>query len=69
MTFRALVVALMCFAAPTAVAAQEATAPAVAAQVRVGPRGDRLTGAQAGPVDIIMPHISDSHSIDLPYWG
>src|SRR6185312_10505776 len=38
-------------------------------QIHVGPRGDRLTGSQAEPVDIIMPHITDSHSIDLPYWG
>jgi F-type H+-transporting ATPase subunit a len=69
MTFRALVLALMCFAAPAGVAAQEGSAPAAAAQVRVGPRGDRLTGAQGGPVDIIMPHISDSHSIEIPFKG
>lgn len=66
MTFRAFVLALMCFATPAAAMAQEAPAAATAAQIRVGPKGDRLTGAQAGPVDIIMPHITDSHVIELP---
>lgn len=69
MTFRSLVLGLVCVAAPIAVRAQAVPQAAPAGQVRVGPRGDRLTGPEAGPVDIIMPHIIDSHSIELPYWG
>ncbi len=37
-------------------------------QVNVGERGDRLTGKKAEPVDIITPHITDSHHLDLPTW-
>lgn len=69
MTFRSLVLGLVCVAAPIAVQTQAVPHAAPAGQVRVGPRGDRLTGPEAGPVDIIMPHIIDSHSIELPYWG
>jgi len=69
MTARTLVLALACLTAPIALQAQAAPRETPAEQVHVGPRGDRLTGPQAGPVDIIMPHITDSHSIELPYWG
>jgi F-type H+-transporting ATPase subunit a len=51
-------------------------APAVVApatqggtQVEVGPRGEHLTGEHAGPVDIITPHITDSHELELPFLG
>lgn len=67
MTFRALVLALMCYGVPATAVAQAAPASAPAGQIHVGPRGDRLTGAQAGPVDIIMPHITDSHVVELPF--
>jgi len=45
-------------------------APATVAdpQVNVGQRGDRLTGRKAAPVDIISPHITDSHHLDVPTW-
>lgn len=69
MTFRSLVLALACAAAPICVPAQAAPQATSAEQVHVGPRGDRLTGQQAGPVDIIMPHITDSHSLELPFVG
>ena len=69
MTLRAFVLALICLAAPAVAEAQGAPAASPAPQIRVGPRGDRLTGAQAEPVDIIMPHITDSHSLDVPYFG
>lgn len=69
MTFRSLVLALACAAAPICVRAQAAPQATSAEQVHVGPRGDRLTGQQAGPVDIIMPHITDSHSLELPFVG
>jgi len=69
MTFRSLLLALACAAAPLAAQAQASPSTTPAEQIHVGPRGDRLTGSQAEPVDIIMPHITDSHSIELPYWG
>ena len=72
MTFRSFVLALLCVAAPVVAGAQVAHDPAPAApatQVRVGPRGDRLTGPDAGSADIIMPHITDSHSLELPFAG
>ena len=67
MTFRSLVLALACMAAPAAICAQGAAPNAAPAhQIHVGPRGDRLMGAQ-GSADIIMPHITDSHTIELPF--
>jgi F-type H+-transporting ATPase subunit a len=33
---------------------------------RIGPRGDHLQGAGAKKVDIITPHITDSHEVELP---
>ncbi len=69
MTLRSLVLALACVATPVVVQAQAPPNEMPAPQVEVGPRGDRLTGPQGGSVDIIMPHITDSHSIELPYWG
>lgn len=69
MIFRSLVFALMCVAAPAIAHAQAAPSATPAQRIEVGPRGDRLTGQQAGPVDIIMPHITDSHSLELPFAG
>jgi F-type H+-transporting ATPase subunit a len=56
-------------AAPAA-AAQGPTA--IAAQVRVGPRGEHLVEGQgpnekSPPVDFITPHITDSHSLETPF--
>lgn len=38
-------------------------------QVKVGPAGDRLVGKEGGDVDIITPHIIDSHAMELPFAG
>lgn len=35
-------------------------------QIEVGPKGDKLTGEHAAQVDIITPHITDSHLMDIP---
>ncbi len=60
---------LLCLAAP-AVALSQAVADApVREQVHVGPSGQALTGPSAGPVDIITPHIIDSHVLELPIAG
>ncbi|MGH7625518.1 MAG: F0F1 ATP synthase subunit A [Gemmatimonadaceae bacterium] len=61
-------------AGPAYAQAPEHGRPAAAAgavavpQVNVGQRGDRLTGKRAAPVDIISPHITDSHHLDVPTW-
>lgn len=48
----------------------EAPAQALqAGQIQVGPRGDRLTGEHEAPVDIITPHITDSHHLEIPFKG
>lgn len=52
--------------------ALQTPAPAVVTpgtQVEVGPKGEHLTGKQSGPVDIITPHITDSHVLELPFIG
>ena len=71
-----LVFALLIAASPAALLAQEtgahgATPPSSvqATQVQVGPSGEHLTGEEAGPVDIITPHIVDSHHLELPFAG
>ncbi len=50
-------------------AAAPAPSDVPATQVNIGPRGDRLTGPQGGSVDIITPHITDSHELELPFVG
>jgi F-type H+-transporting ATPase subunit a len=55
-------------AAPLAVqGATPAVAAAQTGQPRVGPAGEHLVGQGAGPVDIITPHITDSHSLETPF--
>lgn len=71
-----LVFALFIAASPAAVLAQTpaahgtgASSSIEATQVQVGPTGEHLTGEEAGPVDIITPHIVDSHNLELPFVG
>lgn len=72
-----LLLALVLAATPTAVVAQSnagdyAAVPAQppeASQIHVGPAGEHLQGENAGPVDIITPHITDSHHLELPFIG
>jgi len=71
-----LVLALVMAASPAAIMAQSAGAHAVAAtavlddaQIQVGPTGEHLQGEGAEPVDIITPHITDSHHLELPFIG
>lgn len=71
-----IALSLLLAAAPMGARAQSAPSPAAPAapatvlpdaQVRVGPVGEHLTGKEAGPVDIITPHITDSHVLELPF--
>lgn len=71
-----LALALILAAAPATTLAQGAGASAVVdvstlagAQIQVGPSGEHLTGEAAEPVDIITPHIVDSHHLELPFVG
>ena len=70
-----LVLALVLAASPATVVAQGRSAHAAAAaamddtQIQVGPAGEHLQGEEAGPVDIITPHITDSHHLELPFVG
>lgn len=71
-----LVLALVMAASPAAVVAQGSGAHAAvpassldAGQIQVGPSGEHLQGESAGPVDIITPHITDSHHLELPFVG
>ncbi len=71
-----LVLALVLAASPATVVAQGSGDHAVAAavamddtQIQVGPAGEHLQGAEAEPVDIITPHITDSHHLELPFIG
>jgi F0F1-type ATP synthase, subunit a len=71
-----LVFALVLAVSPATVVAQRAGAHDVAAtaamddsQIQVGPSGEHLEGEEAGPVDIITPHITDSHHLELPFVG
>lgn len=54
-------------AVPVAGCAPAAVHAAASGQVQVGPLGERLTGPGAGSVDIITPHIIDSHVLELPF--
>ena len=76
-----IALALLLVASPAAASAQS-DAPArgdaptavpspvlMATQIQVGPAGEHLTGEEAGPVDIITPHIVDSHHLELPFIG
>ena len=65
---------LLLAAAPLGAQAGAGAAPArgpaaPAAQIKVAPHGDALTGQNAGHVDLITPHITDSHSLELPFLG
>ena len=71
-----LVVALVMAATSAPATAQGNGAHAVAAtavvddtQIQVGPAGEHLEGEEAEPVDIITPHIADSHHLELPFVG
>lgn len=71
-----LAFALLIAASPAVALAQGTAArgagssPSVgASQIEVGPTGEHLTGEEAGPVDIITPHIVDSHHLELPFLG
>lgn len=71
-----LVLALVMAASPAAVVAQVSGAVAAvppssleASQIHVGPAGEHLQGKNAEPVDIITPHITDSHHLELPFAG
>ncbi len=70
-----LVLALVLAGSPAAVTAQSGGTHAVAAamvddtQIQVGPAGEHLQGEEAEPVDIITPHIADSHHLELPFLG
>ena len=71
MKLRTIALALLLALSPAAAhraVAQEASHPQPS-QVRVGPHGEHLVGAQAGPVDIVTPHITDSHALELPFVG
>jgi F-type H+-transporting ATPase subunit a len=71
-----LVLALVMAATSAPAMAQGTGAHAVAApalvddaQIQVGPAGEHLQGEEAEPVDIITPHITDSHHLELPFVG
>ena len=71
-----LVLALVLAASPATAVAQARGDHAVAAaaamddtQIQVGPAGEHLQGEEAEPVDIITPHITDSHHLELPFIG
>jgi F-type H+-transporting ATPase subunit a len=70
-----LVLALVLAASPVTLVAQShgahsvAAAAAVDPQIQVGPSGEHLQGEEAEPVDIITPHIADSHHLELPFLG
>lgn len=71
-----LVLALLIAASPAVALAQSGGArgavPASsleATQIEVGPAGEHLRGEEAEPVDIITPHIADSHHLELPFLG
>jgi F-type H+-transporting ATPase subunit a len=71
-----LVLALVMAASPAPAMAQVDGGHAVATtavmddtQIQVGPTGEHLRGDEAGPVDIITPHITDSHHLELPFVG
>jgi F-type H+-transporting ATPase subunit a len=70
-----LVLALVLAASPATVVAQSHGAHTVATaavddpQIQVGPSGEHLQGEEAEPVDIITPHITDSHHLELPFIG
>lgn len=65
-----LVLAISPLAAQAAAGGDPGHAAAVpAAQVKVAPHGDALAGQGAEHVDLITPHITDSHSLELPVIG
>ena len=71
-----LALALLIAASPAVALAQgtgahgsSAPSSVGASQIEVSPSGDRLTGEEAAPVDIITPHIVDSHHLELPFVG
>ena len=71
-----LALALLIAASPAAALAQSSGARGAipsssieATQIEVGPTGEHLQGEEAEPVDIITPHISDSHHLELPFVG
>jgi F-type H+-transporting ATPase subunit a len=67
----ALVLSLAASPALAQANAHPVAAPAAGmpAQVDVGPSGEHLAGPQGGSVDIITPHITDSHELELPFVG
>ena len=60
MRFGSLLLSLMLLAAP--LAAQDSTS-------KFGPMGDHLAQSASKSVDIITPHITDSHELELPFLG
>ena len=71
-----LVLALVLAVSPATAVAQGSGAHTIAAaaamddtQIQVGPSGEHLQGEEAEPVDIITPHITDSHHLELPFIG
>jgi F-type H+-transporting ATPase subunit a len=60
MRLGSLLLSLMLLAAP--LAAQDSTST-------FGPAGDHLARSTSKNVDIITPHITDAHEIELPYFG
>ena len=57
---RLLLSLLLLLAAPLAAQQKKST---------FGPRGDHVIAGPAQTVDIITPHITDSHEMELPYFG
>jgi F-type H+-transporting ATPase subunit a len=60
MRLGSLLLSLMLLAAP--LAAQDSAST-------FGPAGDHLAQSSSKNVDIITPHITDSHQLELPYFG
>src|SRR4051812_26391716 len=60
MRFGSILLSMMLLAAP--LAAQDSTR-------QFGPMGDHLAQASDKKVDIITPHITDSHEIEVPFLG
>ncbi len=56
-------------AAPALAQVRAQPATVAATQVHVGPRAEHLTGPEGRSVDIITPHIVDSHELELPFVG
>src|SRR5579863_8946361 len=66
---RALALILALAAPLWGLAAQESSPLCLASQrAAAAAAGESESGPKGGPVDIITPHITDSHQLDAPYY-